>query len=133
MPTNYMTQPAKGFGAEPRYAAVSFCPNGTDAPLTASNEGPPGLKSFTTTYTATGLYTVVFPADFAPPANSVFLVTPQPADLTGYFEASQVGDYTASTRTLLIQAKRAGSGNAPAAAAGCRIHIGIFFNDSTGA
>jgi hypothetical protein len=133
MSVHYIAQEAKSFGSEPRYAAVSFAPNGTDNPLTASNTGPRGLKAFTTTYSPTGVYTIVFPADFAPPSDSSFVVSAQCADLTGYFEAVQLGAYSASTRTLVVQAKRAGSGNAPAAATGCRIHVGIFFNDSSGA
>jgi len=130
---HWITQIIKGLGAEPRVAWCSFAPNGTSDPATASNTGPRGLKAFTTTYAATGLYTITFPSDFAPPSDATFLVVPQPADLTGYFEASQVGAYNSATRQLQVQAKRANSGNAPAAAAGCRIHIGIFFNDSSGA
>lgn len=133
MPFVLHTQPAKSLGGEPRYAACSFAPNGTDNPLVASNKGPQGLKAFTTVYAATGQYTITFPADCAPPADTVFQLTAQCADLTGYFEVVQIGAYDATTRALVVQAKRAGSGNAPAAAAGCRIHIAMFFNDSTGA
>jgi hypothetical protein len=132
MSVNAFTQPAKGFGGEPRYASLSFCPNGTDNPSSASNEGPPGLKATAITYSATGVYTLVFPTDFAFPADTRFVVSAQPADLTGWFEVTTLGDYSASTRTLVVQAHRAGTGEAVAAAAGARIHVGIFFNDSQG-
>jgi len=127
------TQCAKSLGGEPRYAACSFAPNGASDPAVANNTGPRGLKRFTTVYAATGQYTITFPADCRPPADTVFQLTAQAADLAGYFEVIQVGAYNASTGVLVVQAKRAGSGNAPAAAAGCRIHISMFFNDSSGA
>ena len=130
MPFVLHTQCAKSLGGEPRFASCSFAPNGMDDPLVASNHGPPGLRAFTTVYAATGQYTITFPEDCRPPTATVFQITAQAADLTGYFEVMQTGAYDATTGVLVVQAKRAGSGNAPAAAAGCRIHISMFFNDS---
>lgn len=132
MSVNLFSQPVKGFGGEPRSAYVSFAPNGTSDPLVANNKGPPGVKAFTTTYSATGVYTLVFHPDFAPPADATFTATPQPADLTNWFAVQINGAYNAATRTLVVQAHRSGTGQAVAAAAGARIHIGIHFNDSTG-
>lgn len=126
-------QPAKGYSGEPRVAWISFAPNGTSNPLTSSNTGPSGIRAFTTTYSPTGVQTIVFPENFAPPSNTTFLVSAQCASIGAYFEVVQIGAYNASTRTLVVQTKQGSSGNAVAAAAGARVHIGIFFNDSTGA
>lgn len=126
-------QTSKGYGPEPRVTRISFAPNGTSNPLTASNTGPPGIKNFTTTYAATGQQTIVFPVDFAPPSDATFAVSAQCASLATYFEAVQIGAYNAATRTLVVQTKQGASGVAVAAAAGARVHIVIAFNDSTGA
>lgn len=125
-------QPAHGYGPEPRVTRCSFAPNGTSDPLTASNLGPRGVRNFTTTYAPTGQYTLVFPPDFAPPSSTAFALSAQCASLATYFEVVQIGAYNAATRTLVVQAKQGASGVAPAVAAGCRIHITITFNDSTG-
>ncbi len=132
MSTNLIGQECKGYGGESRCTYFSFAPNSGSDPAVASNYGPRGIKNATIAYAATGQYTITFPVDFAPPADATFVVSAQAADLTGYFEVMTVGAYNAATRVLVVQAKRANSGNAPTAAAGCRIHIGIFFNDSTG-
>lgn len=132
MTVKLIDQPVHGYGPFPRSTRASFAPNGTSDPVTANNHGPPGVKNFTTVYAATGQYTITFPVDFAPPASTIFIVSAQCADLTNYFEVVQIGAYDAVNRVLVIQAKRAAAGNAPAAAAGCRIHIGMIFNDSTG-
>jgi hypothetical protein len=126
-------QPAKGYAGEPRVAYISFAPNGTSDPATASNTGPRGIKNFTTTYAATGQYTITFPADFAPPSDTTFVASAQPADLTNWFAVTTIGAYNATTRQLVVQAHRSGTGQAVAAAAGARIHVAIHFNDSSGA
>lgn len=132
MTVNLFSQPAKGYGPEPRVTRFSFAPNGTSDPLVASNHGPPGIKAATITYSATGIYTIVFPVDFAPPTNTVFGLTGQVDAIANYFALMIIGAYVASTRTLVVQAHRAGTGQAVAAAAGNRIHISMTFNDSTG-
>jgi len=133
MAVNLLAQPVCGYGSEPRVVSCSFAPNGESNPLVASNAGPQGIKSFATVYAATGQYTITFPVDFAPPAGSQFLLSAQCASLATYYEVIQVGAYNAATRVLVVQAKQAASGVAVAAAAGARIHIGIIFNESTGA
>lgn len=132
MSVNLFHQSCRAYGAEPRVAWCSLAPNGTSNPLPASNNGPPGVRSFTTAYSATGVLTIVFTPDFAPPANSVFVVSAQCATLAAYFEAVQLGAYNAATRTLVVQTKQGASGVAVAADPNARVHIGIFFNDSTG-
>jgi hypothetical protein len=129
----YFLQALKGMGAEPCVLWGSFAPNGGSDPDSDDNEGPPGLRAFTTAYAATGQYTVTLPAGLSLPANVTVAAFPQAADLAGYFEVMTVGAYDSTTRTFVIQAKRAASGNAPAAAAGCRIHFLLCFNNSTGA
>lgn len=126
------TQELESFGSEPKALWGSFSPNGTSNPLTASNLGPPGLKTFTTVYAATGQYTVTLPADVTVVGIPNVQVTAQAADLAGYFEVMVVGDYNPATRSFVIQAKRANAGQAVAAAAGARIHWALHFNNSTG-
>lgn len=125
-------QVAESYGPEPRYESLSFAPNGTSNPLVASNQGSPGLKASAITYSATGIQTIVFPADFSPPSDTRFVVSAQCASIGAYFEVVQIGAYNAVTRTLVVQTKQGASGNAVAAAAGARVHIGMFFNESTG-
>jgi len=129
----YHTQPVHGLGGTPTLLWGSFAPNGTDDPAVASNGGPPGLKAFTVTEADTGLFTLTLPEGLTPIGTPTICVSAQAADLTGYFEVMQEGAYNATTRSFAIRAKRANSGNAPAAAAGCRIHFIIAFNNSTGA
>jgi hypothetical protein len=128
----FLTQRLQALGAEPHVLWGSFAPNGASTPDSDDNEGPPGLRAFTTAYAATGQYTVTLPAGMSMPANVTIAAFAQAADLTGYFEVMTTGAYDTTTRTFVIQAKRAGSGYEVAAAAGARIHFAIFFNNSTG-
>ncbi len=131
----FITQDLAGLGGEPTCLWGSFAPNGATNPVVTANGGPPGMKAFTTVYAATGQFTVTLPAGITiPTANSqpTIIVTGQAADLTGYFEVITTGAWVAATRSFVIQVKRAGSGYEAAAAAGCRIHFAIFFNNSTG-
>lgn len=130
----FITQKVNALGAEPLLFWGSFRPNGTSNPDSANNVGPPGLRPFTVAYAATGQYTVTLPAGLSVPANATIQLTAQAADLSSYFEVMLIGDHAlATTRSFIIQAKRAASGNAPASAAGTRIHFAIFGNNSTGA
>lgn len=126
-------QHVMSLGSSPTILRGSFAPNGTSDPLVASNGGPRGLRAFTTVYAATGQYTVTLPTGLILPGTPTIMVSAQAADLTNYFEVMTVGAFDAVARSFVVQAKRAASGFAPAAAAGCRIHFGLFFNDSTGA
>ncbi len=129
----YFSQPLHGLGAMPFVLWGSFAPDGTDDPDSDDNEGPPGLKAFTVTEANTGAFTVTLPEGCTPVGTPIILVSASAADLTGYFEVMTTGEYDASTRSFVIQAKRANSGNAPTSAAGCRINFALFFNNSTGA
>jgi hypothetical protein len=127
------TQGLKAPGGEPRAVWGSFAPNGSSTPVVTSNGGPPGLKAFTVAYAATGAFTVTLPVGYGLVGTPTILVSAQAADLTEYFEVIQTGAYSPTTRSFVIQAKRAGSGREVAAAAGARIHFAALFNNSTGA
>ena len=129
----FITQMVEGLGAEPMILWGSFAPNGSSTPAVASNGGPPGLKAFTVAYAATGAFTVTLPVGCTPVGTPTILLSAQAADLTEYFEVIQTGAYNATTRSFVIQAKRAGTGREVAAAAGARIHFALIFNNSTGA
>lgn len=124
------SQNMEGVGPEPVVLRGSFAPNGTSNPLVASNDGPPSLKAFTTTYAATGLFTVTLPAGLGVVGTPTIVASAQ-AVIADYFEVI-TGAYVASTRSFTIQAKRAASGYAPPAATTTRINFIIAFNNSTG-
>lgn len=128
----FFRQPLMALGGEPLAFWGSFAPNGASTPAVTSNGGPPGLKASTVAYAATGAFTVTLPEGCTPVGTPTVLVSAQAADLTEYFEVMQTGAYSPSTRSFVIQAKRAGSGREVAAAAGARIHWAILFNNSTG-
>lgn len=119
-------------GGDPVCYFGSFAPNGSSAPLVASNGGPPGLKAFTVAYAATGQFTVTLPGGLNVAGTPTIVVSAQCADLTEYFEVVTIGAYNSTARSFVIQAKRAGSGREVAAAAGARIHFAILFNNSSG-
>lgn len=125
-------QPMKSAGGEPRLLWASFAPNGSSTPSVASNDGPPGLVAFTTAYAATGQFTVTLPVGWTPVTNTGVFVSAQCESLTEHFQVCQVGAYNATTRTLVIQAHRNGTGREVAANAGARIHFALVFNNSTG-
>lgn len=128
----FHTQPVHGLGGAPMLLWGSFALNGTSDPSVASNGGPPGLAAFTVVYAATGQYTLTLPEGIAPIGTPTIVVSPSAADLTGYYEVMQTGAYSAASRSFVIQAKRADSGNAPASATGARVNFIIAFNNSTG-
>jgi hypothetical protein len=128
----FHTQALEGLGGEPRVLWGSFAPNAASNPLVASNGGPPGVKAFTTVYAATGQFTVTLPVGCTPVGTATVLVSAQCQDLTEYFEVVSIGAYNATTRSFVVQAKRAGTGREVAANAGARIHFALLFNNSTG-
>jgi hypothetical protein len=125
----FHTQPIHGLGAEARVVWGSFAPNGASNPLKANNGGPPGARAFTVTYAATGQYTVTLPEGLTLVGTPTILVSAQAADLAGYFEVMTTGAYNPATRSFVIQAKRAATGQQVAAAAGARIHFALLFNN----
>lgn len=128
----FIAQVLKGLGGSPHVLWGSFKPNGSSDPDSDDNTGPPGLKAFTTTYAATGVYTVTLPAGMSLPANATIVAFEQVDQLSSYFDVMTVGDYAATTRSFVLQAHRAGTGREVAAATGTRIHFVILFNNSTG-
>ncbi len=128
----FITQMLEGLGPEPMVFWGSFAPNAALTPVVTSNGGPPGLKAATVAYAATGAFTITLPIGCTPVGTPTIVHAPQAESLTEYFETMQVGAYNPTTRSFVIQAKRAGSGREVAASAGARIHWAIFFNNSTG-
>jgi hypothetical protein len=126
------TQPLKAGGGEPRLLWASFAPNGSSDPSTASNEGPPGLRAFTTTYAATGAFTVTLPVGWTPVDTPHIFLMKQCESLTEHFDVCVTGSYNAATRSFVIQAHRNGTGREIAAHADARIGFAIAFNNSTG-
>lgn len=126
------TQPLYAGGGEPRLLWASFAPNAASNPLTASNEGPPGLRSFTTTYAATGAFTVTLPVGWTPVDTPQIFVSAQCENLTEHFQVCVTGSYNATTRQFVIQAHRNGTGREVAANAAARIHFAMAFNNTTG-
>lgn len=125
-------QSLKAGGPEPVLLWASFAPNGSSTPLTASNEGPPGLRAFTTAYAATGAFTVTLPVGWTPVDTPHIFVSAQCESLTEHFAVCVTGAYSATNRTFVIQAHRNGTGREVAAHANARIHFAIAFNNSTG-
>ena len=125
-------QPLQAPGGEPRLIWASFAPNAASNPVTASNAGPPGLRAFTTVYAATGQFTVTLPEGWTPVANTSVLLGKQCASLTEHFDICQIGAFNPTTRQLVIQSHRNGTGREIPADAGARIHFALVFNNSTG-
>lgn len=116
--------------------AGSFAPNGTSDPLVASSRGRKFGFTFTVTYAATGVYTVTVPSNMTFPNQVTSIVVSAQVDaLASYFAVMVVGDTTlnTTTRQFVIQAHRAGTGEAVAAATGSRINFAIFISNTTGA
>ena len=119
-------------GGEPRLLWASFAPNAASTPAVASNEGPPGLRAFTTAYAATGAFTVTLPVGWTPVDTPHIFVSAQCQSLGEWLEVCTTGSYNATTRSFVIQAHRNGTGREVAAHADARIHFAIAFNNSTG-
>lgn len=128
-------QPLEGPGNEPRVYWGSFQCNGTSNPSTSTFRAPPGLKAFTVTYGATGVFTITVPAGYGTPGQpACVLCSAEAASVATAFEVVLLGETTLNTtaRQIVLQAKQGTSGFAPTNAAGNRIHFAVFFNNSTG-
>jgi hypothetical protein len=116
--------------------AGSFQCNAASNPLAATYRRGRYAPAWTVTYTATGIYTVQFPADFKLPALAQVIraaAWPQWATLaTDWFECAPVGEYDTANRRLVIQAHRNGVANAPAATAGNRINFALLLSQNDG-
>lgn len=130
------SRPLDALGNEPMAYWLSFATNASINPDPASFRAPVGLKAFTVTYGATGVYTVTLPVGLSIPIQpGAIIASAQFATIGDYFEVAVLGETTlnAATRQIVIQAKRAAAGYAPGPAAGNRINVAVFFNNSTGA
>lgn len=125
--------PIKGLGTNIIHIGGSFQTNGTSDPSSSTFRSTPGCK-FNVTYSATGVFTIVFdPSITFPDRPYCINITKQGAVLaTDWFDAFVLGEFNRTTRTLVIQAHRSGTGNAPANTAGNRINFDLFFRNSTG-
>lgn len=129
----FHTQLLHALGAEPRALWGSFAPDAGNDPDVADNEGPPGLKAFTTVYAATGAFTVTLPVGCTPVGTPHIFLMKQCESLTEHFDVCVTGSYDATTRSFVIQAHRNGTGREIAAHADARIGFLLLFNNSTGA
>lgn len=128
-------RPLEAMGNEQLVYYGSFQTNGTSDPSSTTFRYPRGLV-FTVTYSATGVFTVTLPAGLTLPSQPYSIVVgAQFAVLaTDHFVVGVLGETTlTTTRTIVIQAHRNGTGQAPANTAGNRINFAIFATNSTGA
>lgn len=125
---------AKGVGPNPLFGVFSFGPNGATNPVISGtgNTLSGGAARFVSsiTYSATGIYTIVFAEGFGSGSAFKFFLAAHPDAIADWFEIIQIGAYNATTKTLVIQAHLAGTPTAPAANAATRIHVGFMTNDS---
>lgn len=110
----------------------TYFPNGATSPVLASSVG--GLARFiqSITYSATGVQTIVFTSDFGFAGTARFYVQATAAALASTFEATPIGAYNATTRTLVIQQRQGQIGYAAAADPGCFVSVFVLASDSTG-
>ncbi len=132
---NIQDHDLKGCGPDRVLLAGSFAPNGASAPVVTASRGRDFGHTFTVTYSATGIYTITWPAGFTLPAQPAsIIVTPQFDALASWFDVAPIGEttLTSTTRQIVLQAHRAGVANAPAAAAGTRINFMLLVSNNTG-
>lgn len=122
----------KGLGYAQVGGWFSYAPNGTSNPVVASCTGPVARWISSITYSATGVQTVVFKEGFSFAQTPIFQASPQAASLATWFSVMQVGAYDETTRTLVLQQHRSGTGEAVAAADGARVHVSILAQDTDG-
>ena len=127
--------PLLSIGPERVLLAGSFAPNAAVAPVVTASRGREFGQTFTVAYTATGVYTVTFPAGYTLPAQPAsIIVTPQWSAIANWFDVGVVGETTlnTTTRQFVIQAHRSGTANEPVAAAGTRINFLLHVSNNTG-
>ncbi len=126
--------PARGLGPEPLLATLAFDTAAAADPPAATWTG--ALARFVTsiTYSATGIYTIVFKDSFACVAP-LFGAFAQPANLTETFQVQVNGKYVPSTRTLVVQTTRGATARevpAGAAVGDSRVIVNLMGIDSGG-
>lgn len=125
----------KGIGPERILLCGSFACNGGTAPVVTDSRGREYGHLFTVAYAATGQFTLSWPSGYTTPAQpGAIVVSPQWDAVANWFDVAVVGEstLTATTRTLLIQAHRSGTANAPAAGTGARINFMLHVSNNTG-
>lgn len=115
-------------------AAFSFQANGVSSPLAANNRGPRGLP-WSVARTGVGLWVVTLGTGFSFPAQPyAVIVSKQGAVLaTDWCDLFVVGETTlTTTRTITIQAHRAGVAFELPATAGNRVNVRFICSNNTG-
>jgi hypothetical protein len=122
----------EGLGYEICVGWFEFSPNGSTNPTAASRVGPLARFITSITYSATGVQTIVMTSDFRFAQTPTFLVQAQCESLTEHFHAQQTGSYNTSTRTLVVQQHRNGTGREVAANAAAKVRVYVFAQDTEG-
>lgn len=116
------------------FGIFGFGPNAASNPVIsgASTTLSGGLGRFVKSivYSATGIYTIVFGEDFGSSGPMHFHVSESFGSIAEHFQANQIGAYDVATKTLVIQTHRQGVGREVPAAAGARINVVMFVNDT---
>ncbi|HYE92052.1 MAG TPA: hypothetical protein VEA38_13565 [Terriglobales bacterium] len=126
--------PAFALGPDCFSIAGSFQCNAGSNPASTTFRKSLGLN-FSVTYAATGVFTVTLASGLVLPAQPMgIIVSPQFAVLADdWFDTAVVGESTlTTTRTIVIQAHRAGVAREVANVAGNRINFCIFAQNNTG-
>jgi hypothetical protein len=122
--------PVQGIGHGLCLGWFSFRPNAASNPAAADITGP--LKRFVSSiaYSATGIQTVSFTADFVFATAPRFVPVAESVDLSSWFSVIQTGAY--ASRTLTLQQHRSGTAREVASDAANVIRVYVFAQDTTG-
>jgi hypothetical protein len=126
---------AWGLGPAPTHLSLSFATNGTSNPVATTFRYPVGCKP-TVTRSATGTYSVVLPQGCGMPSQPQAVIGFAQFDAAAdWFEVGVIGETTLTTtaRAITVFTHKAGTATDVAAAAGSRVNLALFFDDSTGA
>jgi len=128
------TYPAWMLSPDEFHFGFSFQGNNTSSPLAANNRGPRGL-SWSVARTGVGLYVVTLGTGFSFPAQPYAVhASKQGAVLaTDWCDLLVIGETTlTTTRTITIQAHRAGVAFEIPATTGDRVNVLIMCSNNTG-
>lgn len=120
----------KGLGYAYVVGHFRYFTNGTSNPATI--DGPAARWVTSITYSATGVQTIVFNAGFNFAQTPVFACSASGAALASSFDATQIGAYNATTRTLVLQQRQNTTGYAAAADPGSFVNVVILAQDTQG-
>ncbi len=119
-----------GIGYGDVIGALVFAPNGASNPTTIT--GPLARFVSSITYSATGIYTITFTSEFVFANTPVFFVDQSFDVIANYFSANQIGAYNTTTRVLVVQTNRSGTGQQVAAGTGALVKIAMYAQDTGG-